>query len=187
MNRLNRVLCLLVVSLSTAAFSQSDAQKSAAPPAAPRPQSDAQKSFDQLKTLAGNWKGQGPEGPIRVLLRVTSGGTALLQEMVPEGRPDDPANGDDDPITMLYIDGNRLILTMYCDSGKNRPRMAGRLLPDGKTVEFDFLDVSGGTKYGVMNHAVFTVIDTNHHTEEWTYTPPRGKPLIAHIDLHRQN
>ncbi|MGB7496087.1 MAG: hypothetical protein WBQ61_23755 [Candidatus Acidiferrum sp.] len=66
-------------------------------------------------------------------MRVTSGGAALMHEMVPEGRSDDPSNGDDDPITMIYIDGDRLILTHYCDSGKNRPRMVGKLSPDGKT------------------------------------------------------
>src|SRR5215472_2918772 len=76
--------------------------------------SDGQKSFELLKTLAGSWKGQGPEGPVRVSVRVTSGGSALLQEMVPEGRADEPTNGDDDPITMIYLDGDRLILTMYC-------------------------------------------------------------------------
>jgi len=149
-------------------------------------QTQAQKSFDQLKTLAGSWKGQGPEGPIRVLLRVTSGGGALLHEMTPDGRSEDPTNGEDDPITMLYIDGGRLTLIMYCDSAKNRPRMVGRRLSlDGKMVEFDFLDVSGGTKYGVMNHAVFTIIDANHHTEDWTYMTPGGKAMHAQLDLRR--
>src|SRR5437667_733038 len=31
--------------------------------------------------------------------------------------------------------------------------------PDGKTVEFDFVDVAGGTQYGHMHHALFTIID----------------------------
>src|SRR5579863_3436044 len=119
--------------------------------ASPR-KSDAQESFELLKTLAGNWKGQGPEGPVRVSLRVTSGGSALLQEMVPEGRAADPANGDDDPVTMIYVDGDRLILIMYCDSFKNRPRMEGKLSPDGNTVDFAFVDVSGGDKQGYMDH-----------------------------------
>ena len=39
--------------LGTMAFAQSDAHKMAAPPVP----SDAQKSFDQLKTLAGTWTG----------------------------------------------------------------------------------------------------------------------------------
>jgi hypothetical protein len=155
-------------------------------------QASAQLAFARLKTLAGNWKGQaamGPQpgmnAPVRVSLRVTSGGSALMHEMAPEGRSGDPGSGDDDPITMLYVDGDRLILTHYCDSGKNRPRMVGKLSADGKAVEFEFLDVSGGTKYGHMRHAVFTIIDADRHTEDWTYMSPEDKPDQAHIDLVR--
>src|SRR6202035_1979820 len=138
-------------------------------------QSDAQKSFDQLKTLAGSWEGRVtvPAHPdmdgklIQVSLRATSMGNALMHEMTGSGRPDDP-------ITMLYLDQDRLLLTHYCDAG-NRPRMTGKISPDGKTVEFDFLDVAGSTEHGHMHHAVFTVIDANHHTEDWTYMMPGDK------------
>src|SRR5437867_1532646 len=71
-----------------------------------------------------------------------------------------------------------------CDAG-NRPRMVARTSPDGKTVEFDFVDISGGTQRGHMHHAVFTVIDANHHTEDWTYMMPGDKPMHAHFDLQR--
>jgi hypothetical protein len=149
-------------------------------------QSDAQKSFDKLKTLAGSWEGHVttlPQAPeiegklMQVSLRVTSMGNAIVHEMTGAGRPDDP-------ITMVYLDGDRLLLTHYCDAG-NRPRMAGTMSPDGKTVEFDFLDVAGSTDYGHMHHAVFTVIDANHHSEDWTYMMPGDKPTHAHIDLQR--
>jgi hypothetical protein len=86
---------------------------------------------------------------------------------------------------MIYMDGDRLMLTHYCDNGKNRPRMVGKLSADGNTVEFNFLDVSGGTKYGHMHHAVFTFIDADHHTEDWTYMSPANNPAKAHIDLVR--
>src|SRR5216683_6740478 len=151
-------------------------------------QSDAQKSFDRLKTLAGFWEGHvttfPPAGEIegkamQVSLRPTSMGNALMHEMTGAGRPDDP-------ITMLYLDQDRLLLTHYCDAG-NRPRMAGKMSPDGKTVEFDFLDIAGSTQYGHMHHAVFTAIDANHHTEDWTYMEPGDKPVHAHFDLHRKN
>jgi len=193
MKALSFVACVMMLCGAAIATSHSETRE----PTGQKPdaqQTSAQVAFARLKTLAGNWKGQaamgpqpGASAPVRVSLRVTSGGDALMHEMVPEGRPDDPSRGDDDPITMLYVDGDRLILTHYCDSGKNRPRMAGRLSPDGKTVEFDFLDVSGGTKYGHMHRAVFTIIDANHHTEGWTYMTPANVPNEAHIDLVRAN
>jgi hypothetical protein len=160
----------VLLSLSTVAFGQSDAQK----------------SFDKLKTLAGSWEGHVtavPSDPdidnkvVHASLRVTSMGNAIVHEMTGEGRPDDP-------ITMLYMDGDRVMLTHYCDAG-NRPRMTGKMSQDGKTVEFDFLDVAGSTQYGHMDHAVFTVIDVNHHTEDWTYMQPGDKPVHAHVELTR--
>jgi hypothetical protein len=189
MKYLRFLLAVVLMSVSTVAFAQSAA--STAP--AVDTQSDSQKAFAQLKTLAGNWTGQasmGPgsgmeDAPVHVSLRVTSGGAAIMHEMTPEGKSIDPKSGDDDPITMLYVDGDRLILTHYCDGGKNRPRMVGKLSADGKTVEFDFLDVAGGTERGHMHHAVFTFIDANHHTEEWTYMMPGDKPARGRMDLKR--
>ena len=148
-------------------------------------QSDAQKSFEKLKTLAGSWEGRVTTIPpqaeiegksIHASLRATSMGNALMHEMTGAGRPDDP-------ITMLYLDGDRLLLTHYCDAG-NRPRMTGKMSPDGKTVEFDFLDVAGSTEYGHMHHAVFTFVDATHHIEDWTYMQPGDTPVHAHFDLH---
>jgi hypothetical protein len=168
---------VVLLSLSTIAFAQSDAQK----------------SFNTLKTLGGSWEGRvtlNPPQPemsdgtlMRLSLRVTSRGNALVHEMKEAGKPDDPKHYDH-PVTMLYLDGDRLLLTHYCDAG-NRPRMAARTSPDGKTVEFDFLDVAGSTDYGHMHHAVFTVVDANHHTEDWTYMMPGDKPVHAHFDLQR--
>jgi len=167
-------LSAVLMLLSTAAFSQSDMQ------------SDAQKSFDKMKTLAGSWEGHVttvPQQPdiegklMQATLRVTSMGHTLMHEMTGTGRPDDP-------ITMIVVDGDRLLLTHYCDAD-NRPRMVGRMSPDGKTVEFEFLDVTGNLKYGHMQHAVFTIGDANHHSEDWTYLEPGDKSIRAHFDLQR--
>jgi hypothetical protein len=32
---------------------------------------------------------------------------------------------------------------------------------------------------------VFTIIDADHHTEDWTYMTPQNKPTHAHIDFVR--
>ena len=156
-------------------------------------QSDAQKSFDQLKTLAGNWTGPVTVDPpqpdikggdlVQITLRITSRGNALVHEMQEAGTPLDPTKYDH-PVTMFYLDGDHLNLVHYCDAG-NRPHMVARNSADGKTVEFDFADLSGGNQFGHMQHAVFTIIDANHHIEDWTYMMPGDKPMHAHFDLKR--
>ena len=192
MKSLRTLLPIVLLSISTMAFAQSDAHKPAASQSS-APKSDAQKSFDKLKTLAGVWEGRGTTNPpvpdmpdtMHVDLQVISSGNALKHEMMGKPKTDGTNSKDaDHPVTMLYLDGDRLLLTHYCDAG-NRPRMAARVSPDGNTVEFDFVDVSGSTKHGHMDHAVFTIIDANHHTEDWTYMMPGDKPMHAHIDLQR--
>jgi hypothetical protein len=161
-----------------------DSQKPVGKPAS----TDAQKAFAELKALAGSWAGQlttFPKEPsvdgrfAQFSLRVTSLGNALVHELSVSGRADHP-------VTMFYQDADRLLLTHYCDAG-NRPRMAGHLSPDGKRLEFDFLDLSGDNQHGHMHHAVFTLIDSDHHTEDWTYMMPDGVSVRAHFDLQRTN
>ncbi len=176
------VVFAMVFSVMTISFGKAGAQASGQ---AGVQKSEAQVSFEKLKALEGNWEGKvtvadHPEMNNmggHVSFRVTSMGNALVHEMHGEGRPDHP-------VTMFYLDSGRLLLTHYCDAG-NRPRMAGKLSADGKTVEFDFLDVAGGTEYGHMHHAVFTIADANHHVEDWTYMEPGDKPVHAHIELTR--
>ena len=174
------------MSLSTVAYAQSDAH--ARQPADKAAPSDTQKAFDKLKMLAGSWVGRlttFPQEPTvdgkfaQFSLRVTSLGNAMVHEMSISGRADHP-------VTMFYRDEDRLLLTHYCDAG-NRPRMIGKLSPDGKTLEFDFLDLSGGNQYGHMHQAKFTFIDENHHTEEWTWMGPGDKPVRVRFDLQRTN
>jgi len=147
-------------------------------------QSEAQTSFDKLKGLAGTWEGvattippmPGVDGKtVQVFLRVTSMGNALMHEMKVTGQPDNP-------ITMLYLEGDRLLLTHYCDAG-NRPNMAGKMAADGKTVTFDVFGVSGRTQQGYMHNASFTPISPDHHEEEWTFIVEGKPPMKGHLDL----
>jgi hypothetical protein len=174
----------LLLLLGTVALAQSDAPK--AQTDSPKIQTEAQKSFAFLKTLAGSWEGPittSPETPavagkaMRVWLRETSRGNAVLHEMKLEGIPDDP-------ITMFYLDDGRLLLTHYCDAG-NRPRMAAKASADGKTLAFDFIDITGNTQRGHMHRAVITAVDANHHIEEWTLIMPGDQAVTVRMDLRR--
>lgn len=194
MKLLCTMLSAVLISFATMAFAQSDAHKSSAPPAAAKPaaESDAQKSFAAMKTFAGEWDGpvtlvpdmpDMKEAKLHVSLRVTSRGNAVVHELQEANTPLD-ATKYDHPVTMVYVDSDQLNLIHYCDAG-NRPRMIGKASPDGKSVEFELVNISGGTQYGHMHHAVFTYIDANHHTEDWTYMMPGDKPIHAHFDLKR--
>jgi hypothetical protein len=194
--------------LSASAFAQADAkpadqkmvgmdhsQKTAAP------KSEAQVSFEAMKAaLAGEWEGpvgtDMPEAmkkavgatdmkPLHVTMRVTSRGNVLVHEMQEAGTQLDSSKYDH-PVTMLYLEGDKLNLIHYCDAG-NRPHMVARVSPDGKTMEFDFAELSGSDRTGHMHHAKFTVIDADHHSEEWTYMLPNGVAIHATFELHRVN
>ncbi len=163
-------LSLVLLSFSALAFAQSAAEK----------------SFDRIKSLAGTWEGTLTTFPpaasyqgkhLEVQLRITSSGHAVMHEMKVTGE-------SDDPITMLYVNGNRLFLRHYCDAG-NRPRMVANASPDGKTITFKLTNISGSKRYGYMEHVVFTTIDARHHTEDWTSLHPGNHPTRAHFDLRR--
>ena len=77
-------------------------------------QSDAQKTFDRLKSLAGTWEGKGPNGqPGQVTYTVISGGSAVMSQL-----------SENSMVTMYTVDGTRLLMTHYCGAG-NQPRMVG--------------------------------------------------------------
>ena len=162
---------LLICLLAPAAvvFAQDNPPKSASP------QSDAKKAFEKLKTLAGSWEGTIGDLSTQVTIRVTSRGSAIMH---------DAFMASTNKITMIYLEGDRLFLTHYGGEG-NRPRFEGKLSPDGKSVEFDFLDVAGGTQRGVLKHMVFTIIDENHHTVELIYLLPDGKQVQPRAELQR--
>ena len=144
-------------------------------------QSNTLKSFDLMKTLAGNWEGKSNMGEVKVSYRLTAGGSALMSEI--QG---DIAGKSDDMISMIHLDGGRLLLTHYCEAG-NQPRMQATASPDGKTITFDFIDATNLTNSqpGHMQRVIFTFVDETHHIEEWHFTAP-GKEMVEKFDLQRK-
>lgn len=182
------VVAIGLISLPVAVLAQHqhDSQKSDATP------TPGQQSFELMKSVQGRWEGAvtvTPEQPqwkdpkpIQISLRVTSRGNALVHEMQEANTQLDPTKYDH-PVTMFFVDNGQLNLVHYCDAG-NRPHMIGKSSPDGKTVEFEFHDLSGSDENGHMFHVVFTLIDANHHSEDWTYKMG-DQSIVAHFDLHR--
>jgi hypothetical protein len=140
---------------------------------------DSAAAFEKLKSLQGSWDGSDTESqPVQVSFRVTSRGSAVMSEI----------QGKEDMITMFHMDGERLMMTHYCGAG-NQPRMVASVSPDGNTMTFKFLDATNVLKSqgGHMQQLVVTVIDANHHTEDWSFLADDGKmQMHQHFDLRRK-
>ncbi|MGD0213588.1 MAG: hypothetical protein ABSB87_10175 [Terriglobales bacterium] len=139
-------------------------------------ESDANKSFDLLKRMEGNWAGKNQQGEtVHVSFRLTAGGSALMSEIQGRGR--------EDMITMFHMDGDRLLMTHYCGAG-NQPRMKV-IASDAQSVSFEFFDGTNiGPGDGHMQHVTFTQPDSNHHMEEWVFLD-HGKEMKAIFTLER--
>lgn len=143
-------------------------------------QTEAQKAFAAIKNLPGTWEGKRPDGgTFDVTFKLTSAGTAVMSEiLVP----------NEDMISMFHLDGpNRLLLTHYCAAG-NQPRMQASFSPDGKTITFTYVDATNlaSPDAGHMQRMVLTMVDANHHTEEWTFAD-HGKEQKEVFDLRRKS
>ena len=200
MKPVRSMLYVVMLSLSATAFAQSEQHEHGATSSEPQvtktqtaaPKSEAQRTFESLKSLAGEWEGPVTLNPpmkgfgdtkLHLTMRVTSRGNAIAHEFQEAGTPFDPTKYDH-PMTMFYVEKDQLNLVHYCDAG-NRPHMTGKASPDGKIVEFDLANLSGGNEKGHMHRAEFTFIDQNHHIQEWTYMLPGDKPMRARMDLKR--
>ncbi len=168
------LICLLVLMARGTSVAQTMSQ-----PTKAATQSDAQKAFEKMKTLAGSWQGTIMGISINITIRAASSGTAILHEGNTDGGG--PPNHE---ITMFYREGDRLLATHYCDGG-NRARFEGKMSPDGNTIEFNFLDVAGSTKGGLVKRMVFTMIDANRHVIEFTFIMPNGKPVELRGEFQR--
>lgn len=171
------VLICLVVGCGTSIAQTVPQPNNAAAPSKATP-SDAQKLFDKMKSLAGSWQGTIMGISINVTIRLASSGTAILHEAHTDGGK--PPNHE---ITMFYLEGDRLLATHFCDAG-NRARFEGKLSADGKS-EFDFLDVAGSTRGGLVKRMAFTSIDANKHVVEITFVKPDGNPIELRGEFER--
>jgi hypothetical protein len=141
-------------------------------------QSDAQKTLDRFKSMVGTWEGKDAKGGlVEDTYQLTAGGTAVMEEN---------KMGDEDMLSLFYVDGERLLMTHFCPSG-NQPRMKASFSPDLKTLTFDFLDATNlpNLQTGHMSNASYVFTGADQYTEEWTYI--RGsKSTVFHFEMQRK-
>jgi hypothetical protein len=150
---------ILTVCLLTAAAAAAQEHEAHGSAIASTPQ------WQQLKSLAGEWEGYVLEGekkiPTKASIRLTGDGSALMHWL--------DAGTPHEMITMFHMDHGDLLATHYC-SAHNQPRFKAVPGGDPARIAFEFKD---GTNIhpgdGYMKRLVVTVLDPDHHDEEWTF------------------
>jgi hypothetical protein len=133
----------------------------------------ASAGFERFKELAGEWvaktdkPGHGPS-KMRAVFKVTSGGSAVAETMLP--------GTDHEMINMIHPDGDDIVLTHYCAIG-NQPEMKASDKIEGKDVAFKFVrcgNMKSSTEMH-MHSVTYTFVDKDTLRTKWV-TYDNGKP-----------
>ena len=123
-------------------------------------------AFDQLASLAGEWKGAQDGAEIKVTYTLTANGSALMEEFRPMNMNNHVM------ITMFTVDGDRLLATHYCSVG-NQPQMATEAItqPLSKSLSFSLARVTGmATPEDWHNTGLILTLESEQRlTQEWSY------------------
>jgi len=120
-------------------------------------------TFAQMKSLVGEWKAVQEGVPVTETYKLTANDTALMAETRSANEPA--------MITMITVDGDRLIATHYCTAG-NQPQMVAASPGDlHKGVAFTLERVTGMKTADDWHNTGITIAldDANHMTQTWTY------------------
>jgi hypothetical protein len=165
-------VALLALAATMAAAARQEDQK---------PQENS--AFDQLKTLSGDWTATtlegGKEMSAPVTFRLASGGSVLMSDLAP--------GMAHEMITMFHRDGGDLLATHYCLTG-NQSRMRAVPNADPNVISFELKDITN-LPAPAAPHMVgvkFTLLDANHHTEDWTIMV-HGQTAVRKFDCRRKS
>ena len=122
-------------------------------------------ALERFAQLAGEWVGKGTHGDMahdaRVVYKVTSGGTAVVETIDPDG--------EHEMITVIHPDGDALLLTHYCMLG-NQPQMKAMPKAGDNKVAFEFVKATNlkSDKDMYMRSVTFTFVNKDTLKTEWT-------------------
>jgi hypothetical protein len=131
----------------------------------PQERTNSEAAFKQLASVAGIWEGtqDGVATPIKETYTLIANGSALMVHTKPAG--------DADMLTMLSVDGDRVIATHYC-SAQNQPEMISSGASDlHKGMSFSFSRVTGMKTPDDWHNTGLTIKldDKDHMTQWWNY------------------
>jgi hypothetical protein len=137
--------------------------------------------FERLKRLQGRWRGRSTKGwTDQESIQVIAGGSAILFDSF-------DAHPNETMVTLIHLDGDRLLLTHYCVAG-NQPRLqATAISRDGAQATFSFLDGTNlpSRDTGHMDSLKLLLHDDSHFTKQWSWYQKGAEQWMEQIYLER--
>lgn len=139
-------------------------------------------TLDTIKALAGDWvaadRASDPTAPIQTSLRVTAGGSAVLETLFP--------GTEHEMLTVYHADGEALVLTHYCVLG-NQPHYRARA---GEAEHQLVFECQGGCNIRTaddahMHEGSLTIVDADHIRTRWQMYENGAASHTVEIDLVR--
>jgi hypothetical protein len=151
--------------------------------AAARSESGPADSFDQLKTIVGDWQAELPGfGKLTSSVRLVSNGTAIEETI---GTP------ADNEISVYTRDRDRILLTHFCamTPGGHQARLESLPLRGATdALTFIFRDATNLPSLAAphMRRVAIKLVDRDHYTEQWTKTDS-AKDTVFELNFVRQS
>lgn len=146
------------------------------------PAVDARQVFARLAALDGRWEGRSTKGWENVLENASiAKGSAILSTSTFK-------DADHEAMaTLFYLDGERLLLTHYCEAGNQPTLVASSATPDAGSVTFTFLRGSGmkSREDGHMDKVVVRFVDEAHFSSQWTWYQDGKERWLEEITYRR--
>jgi hypothetical protein len=137
-------------------------------------------AFARLRHLAGRWQAESSKGwSDEVTFEVIARGSAVVQRTAFADHPDETM------VTVYYLDGERLLLTHFCEA-RNQPRLvASETAPE--RIAFEFLDATNlpSRDHGHMDRAVYSFLDDDHFSSRWTWYQDGAERWLEEIVYQR--
>ena len=144
------------------------------------PATPANPAFEKVKSLAGDWETKMPDGtPVINTFQVIAEGSAVV---IHENHP----QHNDEMLTIVHPDGEKLIATHYC-AAKNQPRFEAVPSSDPNKLVFKLKDITNlaSPNAGHMTGMVLTIVDKDHHDQQWTFLQG-GKEMVETFKFARK-
>lgn len=127
----------------------------------------AVRAFEHFRSLEGEWRTESTKGwRGRMKFRSLARGTVVL------GLSEfDDATPDRAMAVVFHLDGDRLLLTHYCEAG-NQPRLvATRASRDLREIHFEFLDGTNlaSRDEGHMDRVIYRFEGRDRYRSHWTW------------------